>query len=611
MVPSQTLSGQFTGFDGQLYPFSTLDAFGTASCAKFRRSVFERITPLRNAAAAEFLLTAKKLGHVRAQENLRSLNESLSISSFSLLSSDGYAEVNDFAAESALACEHIRNSHSSAQSDNEIIYSDLCTYVFRLHVEPPPVCVDRSDIHAAINRLCCPLWWRRQLRKLQADRVESVARDLRQVHAKGSVYCSQVSTKNRRARKSANRNYLESKIAVNELEQQYTLAELSDLGVSNPSIRRLELITRIKGFDTVSQILGDEGVFITLTTPSRFHRMTKKPLSDNKVIVFPNASYAQLSPRDAQKYLSGVWAKMQAKFSRLKIKPYGFRIAEPHHDGTPHWHFLLFSSPENLKIITAIFQDYALRDSPNEDGAQERRLKIEPMRRGINEQTGKPYSAIGYLIKYICKNIDGYGVDNNNLDGRQDWANKNAADVAEKIEAWSRTHRIRQFQQIGGASVTVWRELRRLSEQDGQLEALRKVAADGDWDKFVLLMGGPTVKRDEQTVRPLYGASQQVDKTSGAIVPVSHTRYGDAATDRVVGVLHLGLTVLSRIHIWEIRDNEALRSARQKIMDGIVETISEIHQQNAHLYPSHILHLDSLSSNSLRAQPAVNLDLFQ
>lgn len=600
MVSPHTVSGQFIAFDGQSHVFSVLDQFGTSDCANLRRQVFDRVGPLQSAVAAGYLHVAQKSGHVAANTFLRDLDQQLSISesNFSLLSADGYRDVCDYASEVALSCDWIRNSLAAqGQPDYEKIYLDLILYVTKFEVQPPPVRPDRSDLPAVINRLCCPLWWRRQLRRLQSERIESVARDLRQVHAKNSQYCSQVSTVNRRARKNSNRNFLESKIAVNELDQEYTLAELADLGVSNPAIRRYELITRVKGFESISKILGHEGVFITLTTPSRFHRMTKITVSDTKTVVVPNSSYGDFSPRDAQKYLSGVWAKIQAKFGRLKIKPYGFRIAEPHHDGTPHWHFLLFSSSENLKIISEIFHHYALQESPNEKGARDRRLKIEKIKSGINQKTGREYSAIGYLIKYICKNVDGYGVDNRNVDGAQDWAGKNASDVAEKIEAWSRTHRIRQFQQIGGASVTVWRELRRLSEQDSELEELRRAAADGNWEEFVLLMGGPTVRRDEQTVRPSYGASQQVDKTSGEIVAVTHTRYGDAARDRVVGVLYAGLTVLSRIHIWEVRDNERLRAARQKIMDGIVEIVAEIREQNSHLLPPHML--SSISSPSI------------
>lgn len=152
--------------------------------------------------------------------------------------------------------------------------------------------------------------------------------------------------------------------------------------------------------------------------------------------------------------------------------------------------------------------------------------------------------------------------------------------------------------------MTVWRELRRLSEQDGFLEQLKEAADSGDWAAFVRAMGGPNLPRNSQVVRPAYALSEKLDRQTGEITMITHTEYGDEARERVIGVLVAGITVLSRTHFWEIRDNERLRSARQKIMNGIVDLLKEIHHQN-----------DSLSTSTplaflQQAKPAA-LDLFQ
>lgn len=585
MVAYAAIAGQFVGFDGQLYPYSALDAFGTRECIPFRQRILSRCGALANAMRAEYLFLSKSKSHATANLRFLELDSWLNINDLHLL--NGHDELTEFADNKAELCASIQKLHD----DFSECYDELASIAATYQIEAPALSEDKSNISAAINRLCCEKWWRRQLRKLQADRIEFVARDLRQVNAKLSPYCSHISHVKRRQQKQANREYLESRTAINELDQEFTLAELSALSVSNPSIRRMELITRCKGFEAIAQAESHDGVFITLTAPSRFHRMVKITIGDKLIKVVPNKAYAGLTPRDAQAYLSNIWAKIQAKLSRSKIKPYGFRIAEPHHDGTPHWHFLLFSTTENLKTLTEIFSDYALRDSPDEKGAAEHRVKIELIKKGVNPATGREYSATGYLIKYICKNIDGFGVDNKNTNGKNDWADKNPQEVAEKIEAWSRTHRIRQFQQIGGASVTVWRELRRLSEQEGAIEKIRQAADSGDWALFVQLMGGAAVARDEQTIRPAYAVSERLDRKSGEVTQALYTQYGDEARERIVGVLIAGVVVLSRTHFWEVQETASLRAARQKIMDGIAEVLKEIQAQNVVVHPA-VIHCE-------------------
>lgn len=318
-------------------------------------------------------------------------------------------------------------------------------------VQPPGVDV---LLHGAIARMTCRDWWRRQLRKMHAKAVEGAAIELGYVNRSRDCYVSNESLQRRQQQLKRNRETLENTIAQNELGQEYTLAQLSELSTSNKAIRRGELMTRIVGFERIAKELQHECLFITATCPSRMHKWS----TEGKYGVFENSRYDGTTPKEAQAYLSKCWARIRAKLARLGIKLYGFRIVEPHHDGCPHWHILVFfpkeypgSCQRNSRLrIVAVFRKYLLQDSPSERGAKDHRCEAKT----IDLTKG---SAAGYISKYISKNIDGYkvGVD---LYGNP------AMESCMRVEAWAATWGIRQFQQIGGAPVSVWRELRRVSE---------------------------------------------------------------------------------------------------------------------------------------------------
>ena len=183
--------------------------------------------------------------------------------------------------------------------------------------------------------------------------------------------------------------------------------------------------------------------------------------------------------------------------ARNRLGIYGFRITEPQHDGTPHWHLLLFCQPEHADLIEAIILKQALEDSPEEPGAREHRCDFKR----IDKAKG---SATGYIAKYIAKNIDGEHID-------KDLEGCTGAESAQRVEAWAARWGIRQFQQIGGPPVGVWRELRRIKHIDAHapecLHAAHKAAnkreatddqeAQGAaWDMYCDAQGGVFCGRD-------------------------------------------------------------------------------------------------------------------
>ena len=206
------------------------------------------------------------------------------------------------------------------------------------------------------------------------------------------------------------------------------------------------------------------------------------------------------------------------------------RVCEPHHDGTPHWHILLFVAPEHNQKVIDITKHYSLQTDGNEKGAEERRCTFID----INWSKG---SATGYMAKYISKSIDGFGID-------KDLYGKDAKSSATRIVNWSRLWGIRQFQQFGGAPVTVWREFRRIKDTPrGSIGEIHKAADEGDWCTYTQLMGGPTANRKDLSVS-LYTEYLE-----------DENQYGEAMGNKILGVQSGDQVFTTRFHTWTISHN--------------------------------------------------------
>lgn len=372
-----------------------------------------------------------------------------------------------------------------------------------------------EDALRAIARLQKEKWWLSKIRRIHDRWREHLMIATGYVSKVASPYCSDPCFREWVAQKKANLEFLNAM----ELEDQDT-GERSSLldkvmgSVSNPKIARHELMVRMRGFEDMANEMGLVGMFYTLTAPSRYH---STHVQSGK----RNDKYRDASPRKTQKYLCKVWSRVRAKWGREGIRTFGFRVAEPHHDATPHWHLLLFLRPEEAEYATAIFRKHALREDGGEPGAQEHRFTVKP----IDEKFG---SATGYIAKYISKNIDGYGMDGE-LD---DESGQPVKEMAKRVRAWASRWSIRQFQQIGGAPVTTWRELRRLGSRElvlhPELEAARAAADAPDWPGYTNAQGGPFVPRDCLRVRLNYEYTEDgndygdtVAKITGIYCPYS------------------------------------------------------------------------------------------
>lgn len=401
-------------------------------------------------------------------------------------------------------------------------YSTVVQYMSFYQIPPPKLTakiinnlesdtlteIEHAKVRGVLLRANDESWWKPKLRKLHNRQIETISRLLNQVNKHKGIYASNITVEAFNKQWSSSKELLERTIATNEDGFSMNLAELSKLNVSNPAIRKAELMVRIRGFEDYAKDMGYSALFITMTTPSKYHRSFARSGDTNP-------KWQGATPLDAQDYLNRTFQRIRASLNRDKITPFGFRIAEPHHDGTPHWHLLLFIPTEQQKRFVDTFEQYCLEEDGDEQGAKKSRLKIEY----IDADKG---SATGYIFKYVNKNIDGEGLE-------YDSYGKDAVTSAVRVKVWASCWGIRQFQQIGGVGVTQWRELRRLTaiqdESMQWIEEIRQAADESNWNKYTELMGGVFCKRTEQLIRPLYVQKRNDEKAQAANSNVQQTKH--------------------------------------------------------------------------------------
>lgn len=448
-----------------------------------------------------------------ANIELRQVTESFLTSHIPLAASDddlcAFAEI---AAKQCFDFFRVLNEPTSLRQAME-------GYCKRRGIAPPPPLV---RIGPALSRMTCELWWRKKLRRRHGCELESAAIRLGMVSKSRDLYVSQERLDARLQQNRRNERMLDDTLATNEFGQTYSLSELASLSTSKKSNRRAELMTRIRGFDLIAQENNHAGLFVTLTCPSRFHRY--KTLNDGTLVIDNKKYDPKLTPALGQKYLAKIWGRIRAKLHRDGIRIYGFRVSEPQHDATPHWHLLLFCERHHAVSVSEVVRTYALKDTPDEPGAQDHRCVIK----AIDRTKG---SAAGYIAKYIAKNIDGENVG-------VDFHDRPATESAMRVEAWASTWSIRQFQQIGGPTVSVWRELRRIPEiPPNAPDALKLAHAAANkrlcdpetgelrvyWDKYCEAQGGVFCGRAAR-IQLLLVKAQGLG------------RYGDGLSNRPLGV---------------------------------------------------------------------------
>lgn len=397
-----------------------------------------------------------------------------------------------------------------------------------------------KNVMIALNKAMNDEHWQKQLFKAQKQMVEHIAIATGDVRKGFSPYISQNAFSLHRQAVKKSMEFIKGQILEN-IEDESERVELYEIWLktnSNPQIRRLEMMNRLRGIEEWAEHYGYEALFLTLTAPSAYHAQHSKGGENKK--------WNGANPKQTQHYLNKVWQRYRAILKKRGIVLKGMRVAEPHHDATPHWHLLAFVEKEHVEVVEQLFRQKALEEDGDEKGALQHRCKVER----CDKTKG---SATGYISKYIAKNIEGFNADdlkdaNGNISDEDKKLNLN--ENARRVRAWASLWGIRQFQFYGVGSISVWRELRKLT--DGKVQQLKDKVVE---DLFIAAHNSDyALYMDKQQAHGANAAVKTFYETTG------ENKNGEV-TKKITGIYNALLAVkeciYTRLKNWAIKKKPA------------------------------------------------------
>ncbi|MCU6670800.1 replication endonuclease [Enterobacteriaceae bacterium H4N4] len=357
-------------------------------------------------------------------------------------------------------------------------------------------------IPGSLARMLCADWWYRKLWQMRCEWREEQLRAVCLVNRKASPYVSYEAVIHKREQRRKSLEFFQSHELVNADGDTLDMEDVVNASSSNPAHRRNEMMACVKGLELIAEMRGDCAVFYTITCPSRFHAT----LNNGR----PNPKWTSETVRQSSDYLVDTFAAFRKAMHKAGLRWYGVRVAEPHHDGTVHWHLLCFMRKKDRRTLTALLRKFAIREDRAELGHNTGpRFKSEL----INPRKGTPTS---YIAKYISKNIDGRGLAKE----ISKETGKSLRDSAEHVSAWASLHRVQQFRFFGIPGRQAYRELRLLAGQaaraqgdkkagapvleNPRLDAVLAAADVGCFATYIMKQGGVLVPRKNHLIRTAY-----------------------------------------------------------------------------------------------------------
>ncbi|CAI2389880.1 MULTISPECIES: replication endonuclease [Alteromonas] len=213
--------------------------------------------PIAYDVAHKYLKISQQSNYVEANRILYRLDKELEVADLNL--SKDIAELKTFTKQKASEC-----MRDTSHMTNDVAFR-FCISKFRRYGFNIPGDLSQSE---ALSLLRSKKFWFKKLKTLAIQKMEEVRRHLDLVNQAKSTYCSQDRLRQHQWEKDQAYAFMENKWFCSADGELISMLDAYNANVSNPKVRRAELITRVKGTEEYSKLQGDCGWFFTVTTPS-------------------------------------------------------------------------------------------------------------------------------------------------------------------------------------------------------------------------------------------------------------------------------------------------------------------------------------------------------
>ncbi len=328
---------------------------------------------------------------------------------------------------------------------------------------------DGAAWEVAYERIMNPRWWQRAVCRQMVPAREKMWRILAPEWIEAVSPDARVESRDRdRANETWAKNYEAIRI---DNPGQVT-------GMPSPKQHHkrqyAEILATAKGLGDLADAARMTPRLITVTVPEHMHPTTTAGTAGR--VRRANPGWDQSTPRDVMRWLTNRWQRLRSALNRRSIQTHWLRATEPHMDGTPHYHLVMWAEDQHWPEIQRLFRHYFEAGAAASQARQKRGVQIKMV-------SGGTAGAVAYVTSYIAKGTDGIAGEEGE---------------AERMRAWRRTWNVRAFE-FSERKATLWRMLRATDlDPASRGKSAQAAARAGQFAAFLqaVKQGGITLHRE-------------------------------------------------------------------------------------------------------------------